>query len=156
ATAGYVVLAIDYRCWGASEGEPRNRIFPLEEAEDYRNAISYAETRPEIDPAKIGLWGTSYSGGLVLWVGAHDQRAKAVVSQVPVVDGRRWMQSLRTSEQWYHLMDRLAEDRRRRFAGKPSELIPFSGHGASDVFCAMPTDRYFMSNRAANRPGQPM
>jgi len=63
--AGYVVLAIDYRTFGESEGEPRGQLFPLNESEDYRNAISYLETRDEVDPARIGIWGTSFGGAMV-------------------------------------------------------------------------------------------
>jgi cephalosporin-C deacetylase-like acetyl esterase len=41
----------------------------------------------EADPDKIGIWGSSYSGGHVLWLGAVDKRVKAVLSQVPCVSG---------------------------------------------------------------------
>ena len=53
--AGYVTLAIDYRSFGESEGEPRGQLFPLNEVEDYRNAISYLQTRDEVDPQRIGI-----------------------------------------------------------------------------------------------------
>jgi uncharacterized protein len=96
ARAGFVTLAIDYRTFGRSEGEPRAQLFPMNEAEDYRNGISYLESRPEVDRDRIGIWGTSFSGGLVMYVGAVDRRVKAVVSQVPVIDGYRWMKLLRS------------------------------------------------------------
>ncbi len=81
--AGFVTLVFDYRCWGESEGEPRNQIFALEMVEDFRNAITWLSYRNEVDPEKIGVWGTSYSGGLVLYVGTFDSRVKSVVAQVP-------------------------------------------------------------------------
>src|SRR5436853_1095924 len=86
ARAGFATLAIDYRTFGRSEGEPRAQLFPMREAEDYRNAISFLRACPEVDPERIGIWGTSFAGGLVLFVGAVDRRVKAVVSQVPVVE----------------------------------------------------------------------
>lgn len=55
--AGYVVLAIDYRTFGESEGEPRGQLLPLNEVEDYRNAISYLQSREEVDPGRTGIWG---------------------------------------------------------------------------------------------------
>src|SRR4051794_22163338 len=56
--AGYVVLAIDYRTFGASDGEPRRQLFPLDQVEDFRNAISYLERRTDlVDPGRIGIWG---------------------------------------------------------------------------------------------------
>ena len=81
--AGFVTLVFDYRFWGESEGEPRNQIFAYEMVEDYRNAITWLSNRPEVNPDRIGIWGTSYSGGLCLYVGTHDKRVKAVVAQVP-------------------------------------------------------------------------
>lgn len=138
--AGYVVLAIDYRTFGESEGEPRGQLFPLNESEDYRNAISYLETREEVDPARIGIWGTSFGGAVVIYTAAVDRRAKAVVAQVPVVNGRRWMQSLRTSDQWLALLDKLEEDRRRRFKTGEGARVPVGGMASQSVFCAMPVD----------------
>jgi uncharacterized protein len=138
--AGYLTLAIDYRTFGESEGEPRGQLFPLNESEDYRNAISYLETREEVDPNRIGIWGTSFGGAMVIYTGAVDRRAKAVVAQVPVVNGRRWMQSLRTSDLWLELLDKLDEDRRRRFRTGEGARVPVTGLANQGTFCAMPAD----------------
>ena len=81
--AGFVTLVFDYRYFGDSEGEPRSQNFPLELVEDCRNAITWVSDQPEVDSQRIGIWGTSYGGGLVLYVGTYDRRVKAVVSQVP-------------------------------------------------------------------------
>jgi len=81
--AGFITLVFDYRFFGDSEGEPRNQLFPLEMVEDYRNAITWISEQKEVDHQRIGIWGTSYSGGLVLYVGTFDKRVKAVVAQVP-------------------------------------------------------------------------
>ena len=80
--AGFVTLLFDYRFLGASEGEPRGQIFWYDQIEDYSNAITWGSAQPKVDAERIGIWGTSYSGAHVLWVGAHDKRVKAVVSQV--------------------------------------------------------------------------
>lgn len=80
--AGFVTLVFDYRYLGASEGEPRSQIIWFEQVEDYRNAITWISDQPEVDPNRIGVWGTSYSGAHVLHLGAYDKRVKAVVSQV--------------------------------------------------------------------------
>lgn len=122
--AGYVTLAIDYRTFGESEGEPRGQLFPLNEVEDYRNAISYLQTRPEVDPEQIGIWGASFGGAVVIWTAAVDRRVKAMVSEVPVVNGRRWMQALYTSAGWEALLDRLEADRERRYETGASERVP--------------------------------
>lgn len=80
-------LVYDNRNFGASDGEPRQEIIPPQQTSDYSDAITYAQMREDVDPNKIGIWGSSYSGGHVLWVGAVDRRVKAVLSQVPMVDG---------------------------------------------------------------------
>src|SRR3712207_4707498 len=79
--AGFVVLLFDYRYLGDSEGEPRGQLFPWEQIEDYRNAITFARQQSEVNDDRIGIWGTSYSGAHVLVVGALDRRVKCVVSQ---------------------------------------------------------------------------
>lgn len=103
--AGFVVLVFDYRCLGESEGEPRGQIIPDEQRRDYKNAISWVCQQPEVDTERIGLWGTSYSGGHVLVVAAEDRRVKAVVAHVPAVGVRsttfRWLRRGMFSEVWH-------------------------------------------------------
>lgn len=95
AAAGLVVLVFDYRFLGASQGQPRQQIIPRQQRLDYRNAITWVSSQPEVDAERIGIWGTSYSGGHVLAVAAEDRRVKAVVAHVPAIDHRdtvlRWL-----------------------------------------------------------------
>jgi len=94
AAAGLSVLVFDNRNFGASDGEPRQEIDPWAQVRDYRHAITYASTLAEVDAARIGIWGSSYSGGHVLVVAAVDRRVKAVVSQVPLVSGHDNLRAL--------------------------------------------------------------
>src|ERR1700730_12070278 len=94
ANAGLASLVFDNRNFGASDGEPRQEIDPWRQVRDYRHAITYARTRPEVDRERIGIWGSSYSGGHALVVGAIDRRVKCVVSQVPLISGYRNLQRL--------------------------------------------------------------
>lgn len=79
ADAGFVVLAHDHRTFGASGGQPRQDIDPWAQVDDWRRAINYLETRDAVDTARIGIWGTSYSGGHAIVLGATDRRIRAVV-----------------------------------------------------------------------------
>lgn len=81
--AGLVVLVYDHRNFGASDGEPRQQINPWAQARDYRHALTWLGNRPEVDADRLGVWGSSYSGGEVLVVGACDERVSAVVANVP-------------------------------------------------------------------------
>jgi fermentation-respiration switch protein FrsA (DUF1100 family) len=84
---GFVVLLHDHRNFGASEGEPRQDVDPWRQIADWRRAISYLESRPEVDSRRIGLWGTSYAGGHAIVLGATDRRLRCVVAQVPTISG---------------------------------------------------------------------
>src|ERR687886_952595 len=87
AEAGLAALVFDNRNFGSSEGQPRFEIDPWAQVRDYRDAITYARSRPEVDRERIGVWGSSYSGGHVLVVGAIDRRLRCVVAQVPPTSG---------------------------------------------------------------------
>ena len=87
AAAGFVVLLHDHRNFGTSGGDLRGDIDPWMQVADWRRAISYLETRPEVDPTRIGLWGTSYAGGHAIVLGATDRRLRCVVAQVPTISG---------------------------------------------------------------------
>ncbi len=81
--AGITVLVYDHRNLGESDGEPRQEINIWAQARDYRRAFDWLAQRPEVDPARIGIWGSSFSGGEVLVVGACDRRVAAVIANVP-------------------------------------------------------------------------
>jgi dienelactone hydrolase len=112
--AGLAALLFDYRRFGDSDGEPRQHINPFDQIEDYKNAISFAETLPEVDPNRIGIWGISYSGGHVLITGATDPRVKCIVSTIPVVDGFETQKQVHGSVNFRKLMGAILEDRRKR------------------------------------------
>jgi dienelactone hydrolase len=109
AKAGFLVIAFDYRGWGHSDSrlilagkkpetkdgklvaevkEVREVVDPIDQTTDIMNAIHWAVGEKQGDPDHIGLWGSSFSGGHVVYVAARDPRVKAFVSQVGSMDGR--------------------------------------------------------------------
>jgi fermentation-respiration switch protein FrsA (DUF1100 family) len=124
AAAGLGVLVFDNRNFGASDGEPRGEIDPWAQVRDYRHAISFARTLPELDRERLGIWGTSYSGGHVMVVGALDRRVRCVVSQVPAISG--YQASLRRvpASQVPALLAAFVADREQRFRGGPPAMRP--------------------------------
>lgn len=103
ARAGYRVINFDYRGWGLSDGrlvlrsgavregerrwradveELRGYVDPLEQVADWLNVLHWSASEAGVDASRIGLRGSSYSGGHVIAVAARDPRVKAVVSQV--------------------------------------------------------------------------
>jgi len=109
--AGYVALSFDYRGFGGSEG-PKWRIMALEQIDDIRNAVTFLEAQPEVDPDRIGVWGTSNGGAHAPYVAGVDQRVKVAVGQVGYGDGYRFIMQTRTPEERAALEKRLADNRR--------------------------------------------
>jgi fermentation-respiration switch protein FrsA (DUF1100 family) len=94
AAAGLDALAFDYRHFGASDGEPRQLVSVSSQLEDYAAAIGFARGLPAVDPARIAIWGTSFSGGHVVPVAVADGRVAAAIAQVPAMDGRATLLNL--------------------------------------------------------------
>jgi fermentation-respiration switch protein FrsA (DUF1100 family) len=124
AAAGLNALVFDHRNFGASDGLPRQEIDPIQQVRDYRHAITYAGTLPEVDAARIGVWGTSYSGGHVLMLGAIDRRIGAVVAQVPLVSGYENIRSLVRSDFIGGFREQFDADRAARFRGEEPAMVP--------------------------------
>jgi len=112
AREGFAALAFDYRGFGASEGA-RGRLVPQEQIADIRNAVTFAQSLGEVDPARIGLWGTSFGGANAISAAALDERAKAVVAQLTFGDGARVILGNMSDEQKAKLMATLAKARAR-------------------------------------------
>lgn len=145
SSAGFSVLIYDHRNLGASDGSPRGEIDPLAQVRDYRHAISYAETLPNIDPDRIGIWGTSYSGSHVFVVAAVDKRVKAVVSQVPMLSAYATLQRLQPGMEYPDFIKQLEEDRRNIYSGKAPAVIPITSNDPSipHAFPGIRTWEYF-------------
>jgi dienelactone hydrolase len=150
ARAGYLVVTFDYRGWGASDGrvvlttsvpakphptpftaevrEIREVVDPLDQTTDLESAIHWVVGEPQCDAGRIGLWGSSYSGGHVVYAAARDQRVKATVSQVPALDSRWVVATKALSEQTF----REATARARGELGypKPGERVIMGLRGA--------------------------
>ena len=104
AAAGVVSLCFTHSGWASSGnrvvlvGDPpeldennegvakvrfvRELLDPLEWIQNYRCAVDYIEGEPNVDPNRIGAWGTSFGGGVAMHNAANDDRIKALAVQV--------------------------------------------------------------------------
>ncbi|TAK77703.1 MAG: alpha/beta fold hydrolase [Gammaproteobacteria bacterium] len=124
AQAGMCVLVYDNRNFGDSEGAPRFEVDPFMQIQDMKNAITYLQQRKEVNAKKIGLWGTSFSGGIVLVVAATDNRVKCVVTQVPFISGHhKFLQQIKP-EQWEVIKKKYHAENLSRMAGHEPTMIP--------------------------------
>ena len=136
---GFVSLTMDFRGFGESEGVP-GEVIPYLQIYDASNAISYLQSRSEVNPDKIAVLGVSLGGGEVAYIAARDRRVKCVASMVLVGDGERRMRRFRTEQQWETLMQKVQEDRINRvLTGKSKDFRGFLNEGTDSVLI-MPPD----------------
>ena len=119
---GYVALRFDYRGCGESGGE-RGRVIPLEEVADARNALTFMATRPEVDPARIALCGSSLGAGVAVYAGGIDQRVAAVILENGLGNGERIIRGMHTPESWAKFMQLMADGIRHRETTGTSMMV---------------------------------
>lgn len=148
ANLGYGVLSIDFRGYGLSGGE-RGRVIPSEQVNDFRNSVTYLASRPEIDPERIGIIGSSLGGSIAIMAAADDPRIQVCVAGCPIAKGDTTLRMLyNTQEKFSAFMQRVDELKQRneklaRFEivmipenlrsnlpkGTPMEFSPDTVHG---------------------------
>jgi len=116
--AGLDALTFDYRGFGESGGEPRQRVRLADQVADFHAAVGAARRLPGVDPDRVVLWGISLAGGHVLQVAAERADIAAVIAVVPMVDG-------------------LAAARHAMDSHAPAELLRSTGRG----ICSRISDR---------------
>lgn len=111
--AGYAVLAFNYRGFGDSDGE-RGWVRPEWQLEDILNAITFLETRDDVDRRRIGTYGIGGTGGgNAIMAAAVDDRVRCVAAQSVVADGADWLHRMRREYEWVDFVQRVEDDRRR-------------------------------------------
>ncbi len=140
AQSGYAVMAIGYR------GIPVR--YYLKDVEDARNAITYLETVPYIEPSRIGIFGHSRGGMAALMTAASgDKRVRTVVAASAPTDHFKSVEEKKFSAAHYPDRMRTREkppdedpDYYRSIsaiyhASKMREVPIFLIHGAADFLC---------------------
>lgn len=80
AERGLVALAFDFRHWGESGGEPRQFESPRAKVEDLRNAVTFLESRPDVDSRQIGILGICFGAGYALQEAIDDSRVRSLAT----------------------------------------------------------------------------
>lgn len=139
--AGLAVLVFDYRFLGQSEGEPRQLVWIPHQQRDYEAAVEYARSLEQIDSTRIGLWGTSLSGGHVVVLASRDHEIAAVSAQCPLLDGDAGgMDAMRKIgfKTGLRILPHAQRDLVRSWLGLSPHRIPLFGRSHS--LAAMPYD----------------
>ncbi|MGE2730793.1 alpha/beta hydrolase [Mycolicibacterium vaccae] len=150
ARAGYAVLVFDYRFWGASDGEPRRILDIKAQHADWRAAIAYARSLEGVDATRLVAWGSSFGGGHVLHLLAHDHEVAAGIVQVPHVNGpaSAFAQPAKLVSRLIiaGIRDQLgavvgAKPHRTAAIGRPGDLAMMTSPGAAELVEQMAGDR---------------
>lgn len=131
SAAGVDVLAIDFRGFGASEGEPRQSISIKRQIQDYHAAVDAAKSLPGVDRERVAIWGTSLSGGHVFHVAADRSDVAAVIAMTPLTSGvaasaaSAGSRGVKTAVQWTALG---VVSRVNLARGRNAKLMPLVSH----------------------------
>jgi len=129
--AGYVVLRFDFRGCGAS-GAPRGRMLVGSEwPQDLRSALTVVSMRPEVDPARMGVLGSSAGGAVAYYTAATDRRIRCVVALGSFGSGeellrQQWL-AQHGEDGWRRFLSNVEADRERRVQGQVSQTVRLIG-----------------------------
>ncbi len=137
ASRGLAALVFDYRCFGDSDGEPRNLIDPRRHLQDWQAAVEHARALPQLDGGRLALWGTSFSGGHVLATGSRLSGISAIVSQVPFVGIDRNGATM-PLPQLARALTSAIRDLTRAALGAPPYYVPIAGPPEEFAFLNTP------------------
>ena len=156
-SSGIAVLLYDHRNLGESDGEPRQEINPWAQTVDYRHALDWLIDQPQVDADRVGVYGSSFSGGEVLVLGSDDPRIRAVVANAPLA-GMPGVDYGDTESGWRKICERLNDPGPDALASRPAaapmELAVVSEPDGSSRPAFLPQEesaRWFL--RHGRRPG---
>ncbi len=155
--AGFGVLAFDYRRLGESGGQPRLALPIRLQLDDWQAAIDFARALPDVDPAKVALWGFSASGGHIFRVAARNPSLAAAIAQTPNADGPAASRNAARYQKpgaMLRFTGRAVLDAVGSLVGRPPRLVPLVGRPGTVAMLTTPDaladgDRAL---RAANYP----
>lgn len=119
--AGFAVLRFDFRGCGESWGI-RGLIKSSDEIRDLKNAITYLQSRSEVNAESIGVCGHSLGGAVTIAVSSEDRRVKAAVSISAPSSLARVPSELVSPEDRERILNILSVDKVKRAYGRPTRM----------------------------------
>ena len=121
---GYATLRFDMPGCGESEGE-KGRLICLEQIGAVSEALNMLARQPQIDPARIGVIGSSFGAAVAVYAGGVDSRIAAVISSGGWGHGERKFRGQHpTPEAWAAFTAMLEEGKRHRAQSGQSLMVP--------------------------------
>jgi dipeptidyl aminopeptidase/acylaminoacyl peptidase len=111
---GYVVLRFDMRGCGESDGM-FGHLLCLDQVEDTRAAVTFMQSRPEVDSDRIAVVGSSFGAAVAVYTAGVDDRVAAVISSGGWGNGERKFRGQHpTPEAWAAFMKVLEDGKEHR------------------------------------------
>lgn len=135
--AGLGALVFTYRGLGDSGGEPRQVLSMTKQLADWDAAIEYALSRPEVDPERVAIWGSSVGGGHAIEVASRHPELCAAVSQCPFTDGIVSAKALGIREV-LSMTGPIVRDLVAAALGRRPVTVPIAAHRGKRAFMVAP------------------
>jgi alpha-beta hydrolase superfamily lysophospholipase len=81
--SGYAVALYDHRDIGTSGGSRRGHIDPWVQTRDMATVVRHLSRLDEVEASRLAVWGSSFSGGEAIVLGAMSDSVRAVVANAP-------------------------------------------------------------------------
>jgi uncharacterized protein len=121
---GYVTLRFDMPGCGDSDGE-KGRLICLEQVATTSSALTFLAQHASVDPARIGVIGSSFGAAVAVYAGGVDQRVAAVISSGGWGHGERKFRGQHpTPQAWAKFTAMLEEGRAHRERTGTSLMVP--------------------------------
>jgi fermentation-respiration switch protein FrsA (DUF1100 family) len=128
---GFICLGFDYRGMADNEGE-KGRVLIEEQAQDIRNAVTFLRAQEGVDADRVGLVGWGMGAASVILAADKDGNVAGVASLNGFYDGRRWLKSIHTYDEFLRIVDEVEEDRLRRVVHGEEKLADTFKHYPRD------------------------
>jgi pimeloyl-ACP methyl ester carboxylesterase len=109
---GYIVLRFDMRGCGESDGK-FGHILCLEQVEDTQAAVSFMQSRAEVDSERIAVVGSSFGAAVAVYTAGIDKRVAAVVSSGGWGNGERKFRGQHPTPEAWAAFTKILEDGRK-------------------------------------------
>lgn len=137
AEAGIAALAFTYRHFGDSTGEPRQLLSIRRQLADFDAAIAHVQARPDVDGARVAVWGSSFGGGHAILVAARHPELRAAVAQCPFTDGLASARALGPAGS-LRMLPTVAADLLATARGRDPVLLTLAGAPGSTALMTAP------------------
>jgi pimeloyl-ACP methyl ester carboxylesterase len=137
AGAGIAALAFTYRHFGDSTGRPRQLLSITRQLADWDAAIAHVRTRPDVDGARVAVWGSSFGGGHAILVASRHPELRAAVAQCPFTDGLASARALGPAGA-VRLLPAVAADLLAAARGRAPALLTLAGAPGSTALMTAP------------------